>query len=134
MLGAHTIIPSKNIHKVTKRDYVWFEFLWIRRYLHFIVEKAISPTENLHCTIHFVLIFVKSLTTTYLKQSIDVKNLRRTFFSLSFANYASIECYSSTKLPISYETIRTKTPLSSKGTVFAIQYSKEIALANSHGK
>ena len=32
-LGAHTIILSKNIHKlkVTKTDYVWFEFLWIRR-------------------------------------------------------------------------------------------------------
>ena len=32
MLGAHTIILSNNIHKVTKTDYVWFEFLWIRRY------------------------------------------------------------------------------------------------------
>ena len=27
-----TIILSKNIHKVTKTDYVWFEFSWIRRY------------------------------------------------------------------------------------------------------
>ena len=33
ILGAHTIILSKKIHKVTKTDYVWFEFLWIRRYL-----------------------------------------------------------------------------------------------------
>ena len=32
ILGAHTIILSKNIHKVTKTDYVWFKFLWIRRY------------------------------------------------------------------------------------------------------
>ena len=23
----------QNIHKLTKTDYVWFEFLWIRRYL-----------------------------------------------------------------------------------------------------
>ena len=30
--GAHTIISSKNIHKVTNTDYLWFEFLWIRRY------------------------------------------------------------------------------------------------------
>ena len=36
MHGAHTIILSKNIHKVLKTDYEWFEFLWIRRYLwHF---------------------------------------------------------------------------------------------------
>ena len=32
-LGAHTMILSKNIHKVKKTDYVWFEFLWIRRYV-----------------------------------------------------------------------------------------------------
>ena len=32
ILGAHTKILSKNIHKVTKTDYLWFEFLWIRRY------------------------------------------------------------------------------------------------------
>ena len=32
ILGAHTLTLSKNIHKVTKRDYVWFEFLWIRLY------------------------------------------------------------------------------------------------------
>ena len=32
ILGTHTIILSKNIHKVTKTDYVWFKFLWIRRY------------------------------------------------------------------------------------------------------
>ena len=35
ILGAHTIILSKNNHKVTKTDYVWFEFLWIRRYYNF---------------------------------------------------------------------------------------------------
>ena len=33
ILGARTIALSKNIHKVTKTDYVLFEFLWIRRYL-----------------------------------------------------------------------------------------------------
>ena len=33
ILGAHSIILSKNIHKVTKTDYVWFEFLWIRSYI-----------------------------------------------------------------------------------------------------
>ena len=33
LLGAHTIILSKNIHKVTRTCYVWFEFLWSRRYL-----------------------------------------------------------------------------------------------------
>ena len=33
------MILSKNIHKVTKTDYVWFEFLWIRRYMkHFASE------------------------------------------------------------------------------------------------
>ena len=32
VLGAHTIILSKNIHKITKTYDVWFEFLWIRRY------------------------------------------------------------------------------------------------------
>ena len=26
------MMKSKNIHKVTKTDYVWFEFLWIRHY------------------------------------------------------------------------------------------------------
>ena len=31
--GAHTIISSKNIHKVAKTDYMWFEFSWIRRCL-----------------------------------------------------------------------------------------------------
>ena len=30
--SAHLIILSKNIHNVTKIDYGWFEFLWIRRY------------------------------------------------------------------------------------------------------
>ena len=30
ILGAHTIVLSKNIHKVTNTDYVRFEFLWIR--------------------------------------------------------------------------------------------------------
>ena len=25
--GAHTVILAKNIHTVTKTDYVWFEFL-----------------------------------------------------------------------------------------------------------
>ena len=36
--GAHTIILSKNIHKITKTDYVWFEFLWIRRYVRIRIE------------------------------------------------------------------------------------------------
>ena len=27
ILGAHTIIVSKDIHKVTKTDNVWFKFL-----------------------------------------------------------------------------------------------------------
>ena len=31
--GVHTMILSKNIHNVNKTDSVWFEFLWIRRYL-----------------------------------------------------------------------------------------------------
>ena len=31
--GAHIIKLSKNIHKVTKTDYMWFDFLWIRLYL-----------------------------------------------------------------------------------------------------
>ena len=31
--GAHTVILSKNIHQVTKTDCVWFEFVWIRRYV-----------------------------------------------------------------------------------------------------
>ena len=35
-------------------------------------------------------------------------------FSQSIANYTSIESFSSTTLPISYKTIRTKTALSSK--------------------
>ena len=30
-IGAHTMTISKNTHKVTKTDYVWFEFLRIRR-------------------------------------------------------------------------------------------------------
>ena len=38
ILGAHTTILSKNIHKVKKTDYSnlfeWFEFLYIRRYVH----------------------------------------------------------------------------------------------------
>ena len=55
ILGAHTIILSKNIHKVTKTDYVWFEFLWIRRYM-------LIPT--LHCTNVFKLISIIS----YLKE------------------------------------------------------------------
>jgi hypothetical protein len=42
ILGAHIIILSKNIHKVTKTDYVWFEFLWIRRYYFSIF----SPRKN----------------------------------------------------------------------------------------
>ena len=36
LLGALTKILSKNIHKVTKTDYVRFKFLWIR---HYLVEK-----------------------------------------------------------------------------------------------
>ena len=58
----------------------------------------------------------------------------RTRFFQSFANYAPIESFSSTTLPISYKTIRTKTVLSSKGTVFALLFSEEITLANSHVK
>ena len=27
----------QNIHKVTKTDYVWFEFLWIRRYFDLVM-------------------------------------------------------------------------------------------------
>ena len=30
--GAHVIVFFKNTYKVTKINYVWFEFLWIRRY------------------------------------------------------------------------------------------------------
>ena len=32
ILSALTILLSKNIHKGTKTDHVWFDFLWIRRY------------------------------------------------------------------------------------------------------
>ena len=32
----------QNIHKVTKTDYVWFEILWIRRYLHFADSGPLS--------------------------------------------------------------------------------------------
>ena len=35
------MILSKNIHKVTKTDYMWFEVLWIRCYFFIIIEKNI---------------------------------------------------------------------------------------------
>ena len=35
----YTVILSKNIHKITKTDYVWFLFLWIRRYSQFTGQK-----------------------------------------------------------------------------------------------
>ena len=37
ILGARAIILSKNIQKLTKTDYVWFEFLWIRLYESLII-------------------------------------------------------------------------------------------------
>ena len=39
---------SKNIHKVTKTDYVWFDFLWIRRK----IKKVSTTTKfNINMTI-----------------------------------------------------------------------------------
>ena len=55
-------------------------------------------------------------------------------FSQRIANYASIESFSTTTLPISYKTIRTKPVFSRKGTVFALLFLKEIVLANSFVK
>ena len=42
LLGAHTMILSKIIHKVTKTDYVWLIFLWIRRYVVLLAQFLIQ--------------------------------------------------------------------------------------------
>ena len=47
ILGAHTIILSKNIHKVTKKDYVWLKFLQTRRYIDFI--RFLTPIFKRSC-------------------------------------------------------------------------------------
>ena len=47
------MILSKNIHEVRKTDYVWFEFLWIRRYHE--EKKFQSQIENQHFDLIFEL-------------------------------------------------------------------------------
>ena len=42
LVPIHTIILSKNIHIVTKTDYVWFEILWIRHYFALYVFYGIT--------------------------------------------------------------------------------------------
>ena len=51
LLGAHTIILSKNIHKVTKTNYVWFKFLWIRRY----IDCAAKSDSDFKCCFNSVV-------------------------------------------------------------------------------
>ena len=66
ILGAHTIILSKNIHKGTKKDYVWFEFLWIRRYL--VCFSFPSEKRKLFC---FGIIFGQLFPTKSLLDPIQ---------------------------------------------------------------
>ena len=46
ILGAHTIILSKNINTVTKTDCVWFEFLWIRRYVPYFHKGVLCLNQG----------------------------------------------------------------------------------------
>ena len=59
--GTHTIIIilSKNIHKVTKTNYVWFEFWWIRRYLSVAIPKIVLPFEQMIISIRFLLFLLQ---------------------------------------------------------------------------
>ena len=43
VLGVNAIILSKNIHKVTQKDYVWFGFLSLRHYLNFKYIDCLDP-------------------------------------------------------------------------------------------
>ena len=64
--GAHKIILSKNIHKITKTDYVWFEFLCIRRYVSVECDtiNVLAPLCKHSCTYYFFQLQMhgKSLT------------------------------------------------------------------------
>ena len=60
ILGAHTIILAKNIHKVTKTVYVWFEFLWIRCYHTFLyrnIKAALDKREKRTTMTLFMICF-----------------------------------------------------------------------------
>ena len=46
ILGAHTIILSKNIHKVTKTDHVWFEFFMDQTLFLMTVSGCVRIVKN----------------------------------------------------------------------------------------
>ena len=77
ILGAHTILLSKNIHKVKRTDYVWFEFLWFRRY------KPPYPTISRYRLMPYG--FRNSLTGT-LKHQLFRSEFRSEIFYLWFDN------------------------------------------------
>ena len=53
-----TLILSKNIHKVTKTDYVWFEFLWIRRWSPFVLRTLLRESRIFSKLWYFLFWFV----------------------------------------------------------------------------
>ena len=67
IIGANTIILSRNIHKVTKTDCVQFNFLWIRRYLLTLQQqqqKLISNKKLLYNLNQIVFMETNFLTSS----------------------------------------------------------------------
>ena len=57
----YTRCPYNNIHKVTNTDYVWFEFLWIRRYYSTMFKKLQFRDKKNENSVFEIIFFVKSV-------------------------------------------------------------------------